>query len=131
MRPGPTRVETYCLKVLARGAALAAVENAHGHVLLHAAERRTDHVCRDAGALRLRRYVLDEAAEVAAAAGGKRGSGASEGREDRSEAKGETRERHGEMVPCGERVVESWPSSNTSLTILREQRRMLKNVRRA
>ena len=38
MRPGPTRVETYCSNDLVEGAALAAVEGEHRRILRHAGE---------------------------------------------------------------------------------------------
>jgi hypothetical protein len=83
MRPGPTRVETYCLlERLVEGAALPPVEIQHRHVLRHAAERLADHGRRDARSLRLRRHRRHEGIEITAAAGGVRGGGEEEGVEE-------------------------------------------------
>ena len=77
---GPDAGRNILLEGLPEGAVLAAVERQHGRILLHAAERRAHHVRRDAGRLRLRRHARDEAAEIAAAAGGQRGRRAADRR---------------------------------------------------
>src|SRR6202023_2670520 len=58
------------LERLVEGVALATVEIEHRPVLLHAAERRADHVRRYPRRLRIARDARHEGVEVAAAAGG-------------------------------------------------------------
>ena len=83
MRPGPTRVETYCSNDLVEGAALAAVEGQHRRILRHARSACADHACETPAACRLLRHRRHEGVEIAAAAGGVSGGGADDGAENK------------------------------------------------
>src|SRR5882757_4470533 len=95
MRPGPDAGRDILLKSLVEGATLTPVEGEHRHVLLHAAERGGDHALRNAGGGGFGRDVLHKSVEVAAAARGKCGAGAS----DCKSGDGKTEAQHGERFP--------------------------------
>jgi hypothetical protein len=74
------------LKRFSKGAALAAIEIQHRHVLRHAGKGLADHLLRDAGGCGFSSHALHKGVEVAAAAGGEcRGGG--DGGEENGQAK--------------------------------------------
>ena len=85
MRPAPTRVETYCSKVLLKVPRWRRSKFSTAGSCVHAGERLRDHVLRDAFRRGLARHAADEGVEVAAAAGGEGGGGGDDGAEQNGE----------------------------------------------
>ena len=87
MRPGPTRVETYCSNDLLKVPRWRRSKASTAGSCVTPPKRLADHRLRNPGGRRLLRHRRHEGVEIAAAAGGVSGGGADDGAEENGPTK--------------------------------------------